>query len=327
MALASRPLVPSRLAPGGVVGRPLGPGAVTTAHGSLRAPRTKLGGYIALTKPRIIELLLITTIPTMVVAERGMPTLALMAATFAGGSLAAGGANAMNMVIDRDIDRLMPRTQGRPLVTGLLSAREAMVFAVLLEVASFALLAATVNVLSAVLALSATLFYVFVYTLWLKRTSRQNIVIGGAAGAVPVLVGWAAVTNSLAWTPVILFAMVFAWTPPHFWALAIRYADDYRAASVPMLPAVETAGNTARSMLRYTVVLWALSELLAPVAHLGVLYLVVANILGAGFVWMVSTLLRDPSPKRSMATFSYSISYVTVLFLAMAGDVVLRNGW
>ena len=258
---------------------------------------------------------------------KGVPGAWLMVNTLIGGTLSAGGANAINMVVDRDIDRLMERTKNRPLVTGAVSPREALVFAVVIEVVAFAWLTVTVNLFSAVLAVAACLFYVFVYTLWLKRTSRQNIVIGGAAGAVPVLVGWAAVTNSLAWTPVILFAMVFAWTPPHFWALAIRYADDYRAASVPMLPAVETAGNTARSMLRYTVVLWALSELLAPVAHLGVLYLVVANILGAGFVWMVSTLLRDPSPKRSMATFSYSISYVTVLFLAMAGDVVLRNGW
>ncbi|MEO7556651.1 MAG: heme o synthase [Acidimicrobiales bacterium] len=208
-------------------------------HQSVRVPlRSRTAAYIALTKPRIIELLLVTTVPTMVVAERGLPSLWLMVATVLGGTMAAGGANAINMYVDRDIDKLMKRTRARPLVTGIIEPRNALVFAIGLEVAAFGFLWAAVNLLSAVLAVSATLFYVFVYTLWLKRTTSQNIVIGGAAGAVPVLVGWAAVTNSLGWAPLVLFGIIFYWTPPHFWALAIRYRDDYAAADVPMLPAV-----------------------------------------------------------------------------------------
>ena len=181
----------------------------------------------------------------MVLAQDGVPPLRLMVTTLVGGALAAGGANAMNMVIDRDIDRLMPRTQGRPLVTGLVAPREAVIFAIVLEVAAFVLLTWQVNLLSAVLALAAMAFYVVVYTIWLKRTSTQNIVIGGAAGAVPVLVGWAAVTGSLAWPPVVLFVAIFLWTPPHFWALAIRYADDYRAAERAHAPGGGLAGRAS----------------------------------------------------------------------------------
>jgi heme o synthase len=208
-----------------------------------------VGAYVALTKPRIIELLLVTTLPTMVVAQRGLPPVWLMAATLAGGALAAGGANAINMVVDRDIDRLMKRTKNRPLVTGAMTPTAALVFALVLEVAAFVELWLAVNLLSAVLAISATLFYVFVYTLWLKRRSTQNIVIGGAAGAVPVLVGWAAVTNSLAWAPVVLFAIIFIWTPPHFWSLAVRYKEDYRAADVPMLPVVASMKRTTTEIV------------------------------------------------------------------------------
>ena len=189
--------------------------------------RSRLGAYVALTKPRIIELLLITTVPTQVVAAKGLPSGWLVLWTVLGGSLAAGGANAINMYVDRDIDQVMERTKGRPLVTGEISPPAALTFAIGLEIAAFALLWGTVNLLSAVLAVSATLFYVFVYTLWLKRTSKSNIVIGGAAGAVPVLVGWSSVTNSLDWAPIVLFAIIFYWTPPHFWALAIKYKDDY----------------------------------------------------------------------------------------------------
>ncbi|MET0159847.1 MAG: heme o synthase, partial [Acidimicrobiales bacterium] len=198
--------------------------AVTT----LTSTRSRLGAYVALTKPRIIELLLVTTVPVMFVAERGVPPLGLVLVTVLGGSLAAGGANAINMVVDRDIDALMERTRNRPLVTGELTPRAALTFALGLEVAAFALLWWQVNLLSAVLAVSACLFYVFVYTIWLKRTSTSNIVIGGAAGAVPVLVGWASITGSLAWAPVILFGIIFVWTPPHFWALAIKYREDYQ---------------------------------------------------------------------------------------------------
>ncbi|MCY3966990.1 MAG: heme o synthase, partial [bacterium] len=215
------------------------------------------GAYIALTKPRIIELLLITTVPPMVVANRGIPGVWLMVATVIGGTLAAGGANAINMYVDRDIDRLMERTKNRPLVTGEIRANKALVFAIALEVVAFVWLWGFVNLLSATLAVSATAFYVFVYTMWLKRNSPSNIVIGGAAGAVPVLVGWAAVTNTLGWAPLVLFGLIFYWTPPHFWALAIRYRDDYLAAGVPMLPAVASTRTTAQRMVAYTVVLWA----------------------------------------------------------------------
>ncbi len=287
--------------------------------------RARLGAYVALTKPRIIELLLITTLPTMIVAQRGLPRLWLMVATLLGGAFAAGGANAINMVVDRDIDKLMHRTRNRPLVTGAVSPRNALIFAITLEVVAFVELWAWVNLLSAALAVSATLFYVFVYTLWLKRTSSQNIVIGGAAGAVPVLVGWAAVTDSLSWTPVVLFAIIFVWTPPHFWALAVKYKDDYQAASVPMLPAVATFKRTAREILFYSVVLVAVSLLLAAVARLGVIYVVSASVLGALFLVLAVRLWRRATPKAAMQLFSYSITYLTLLFVLMAVDIFTKH--
>jgi protoheme IX farnesyltransferase len=290
------------------------------------ASRSRVAAYVVLTKPRIIELLLVTTVPTMVVAEQGLPSLWLMFATVLGGAAAAGGANAINMVVDRDIDRLMERTKGRPLVTGELTPRSALVFAVALEIAAFAWLWATVNLLSAVLAVSATAFYVFVYTLWLKRRSEHNIVIGGAAGAVPVLVGWSAVTGSLSWAPLVLFAVIFYWTPPHFWALAIRYRDDYSAAHVPMLPSVREARSVAVRILGYTVVLWALTILFSPVAGMGPIYLWSAVVLGAVFVWFGLRLLQDSSPKVAMRLFGWSITYITLLFGAMAVDQLVRSG-
>jgi heme o synthase len=287
--------------------------------------KAKVGAYVALTKPRIIELLLITTLPTMIVAQRGLPPVWLMLATLLGGTLAAGGANAINMVVDRDIDKLMHRTQNRPLATGVISARGALIFAISLEVLAFVELWRWVNLLSAALAVSATLFYVFVYTLWLKRTSSQNIVIGGAAGAVPVLVGWAAVTGSLSWTPVVLFAIIFVWTPPHFWALAVKYKDDYQAASVPMLPAVATFKRTAREILFYSVVLVGVSLLLAAVARLGVIYVVSASVLGVIFVALALRLWRRATPKAAMQLFSYSITYLTLLFVLMAVDIFTKH--
>ena len=238
--------------------------------------------YLALTKPRIVEQLLITTLPTMFVARRGVPSVALMALTLAGGALAAGGANTLNLVADRDIDRVMQRTQHRPLVTGAISAPAAVAFTLVLEVAAFVELGLAVNLLSAVLALSATVFYVFVYTLWLKRTSSHNIVIGGAAGAVPVLVGWSAVTDRVGWPTVALFAVIFLWTPPHFWALAVRYRDDYRSVHVPMLPAVATLARTARQILVYSVLLVASTFVFAAVAHMGVVYIAAATCWGHG---------------------------------------------
>ncbi len=311
MALASRPLVPSRL-------------GVVLGHRERGTATTRVGGFVALTKPRIIELLLVTTIPTMIVAANAWPGTWLVIATLIGGTLAAGGANAINMVVDRDIDRLMPRTQHRPLVTGVVAPGEALVFALALEVAAFVWLALIVNLLTAVLALAATLFYVFVYTLWLKRTSRQNIVIGGAAGAVPVLVGWAAVTGSLAWAPFVMFLIIFLWTPPHFWALAIRYADDYRLADVPMLPAVVGSQKAAGPILRYTIALVAASLLLTPVADLGAIYTGVAVVAGLGFIALAVRLRRIPTSASAMRLFTYSISYVTLLFAAMAVDVLVR---
>ena len=290
----------------------------------MRGAATGWRAYVALTKPRIIELLLVTTVPTMVLAAGGWPGWALVAVTVTGGALAAGGANAINMVIDRDIDRLMVRTQHRPLVTGALGPRRAMVFALLLEVAAFAVLWAGANLLSALLALSATAFYVVVYSLWLKRTSKQNIVIGGAAGAVPALVGWAAVTNELAVAPWILFAVIFFWTPPHFWALAIRHVDDYRAANVPMLPAVAPLQRTVRAMVAYTVVVVALTLWLPYVTTgLGWIYGVTAVSFGAAFLVATASIARRPTPERAMSVFSFSITYVTALFAALMVDVLV----
>ncbi len=310
MPLNVRPVVPSRI--------------TARNHEAGRAPRSVIGGYIALTKPRIIELLLITTVPTMVVAEGGWPSLWLIAVTLVGGSLAAGGANAINMYIDRDIDALMERTKNRPLVTGLIKPRNALIFAISLEVIAFAILWAGANLLSGLLALSATFFYVFVYSLWLKRSSKQNIVIGGAAGAVPVLVGWAAVTNSLEWTPWLLFLLIFLWTPPHFWALAIKHSDDYKAAGVPMLPVVESHKRVIASMVRYTVALVACSLAVIPVADMGWVYGVTAGILGAAFLWGTIALGRVSTPSASMKLFSFSISYISLLFVALTVDVLVR---
>ena len=288
-----------------------------------RPPRDSAGSSRS-TKPRIIELLLVTTIPAMIVAADGWPGTWLVIATLIGGTLAAGGANAINMVVDRDIDRLMPRTQHRPLVTGVVAPAEALVFALALEVAAFVWLALIVNLLTAVLALSATLFYVFVYTLWLKRTSRQNIVIGGAAGAVPVLVGWAAVTGSLAWAPFVMFLIIFLWTPPHFWALAIRYADDYRAAAVPMLPAVvgsrgpptRSSGTPSpcspRRCCSRPLPTWERSTSSSPSRP------------ASGSSLSPSSSARHPTDANAMRLFTYSISYVTLLFAAMAVDVLVR---
>lgn len=295
----------------------------SVAHHPLPA---RLRGYVALTKPRIIELLLITTVPTMIVAEQGLPSIWLMLATVVGGTLSAGGANAINMVVDRDIDALMQRTRNRPLVTGVLQPRNALVFAIGLETVAFVWLWVLVNLLSAALALAACLFYVFIYTLWLKRTSRSNIVIGGAAGAAPVLIGWSAVTDSLAWPPVVLFAVIFFWTPPHFWALAIRYEDDYSAASVPMLPSVASRRETTVQILVYTLVVWALALLFWPVADMGWVYGAAALVLGAVFTGLAVRLLRDPTTARAMRLFTFSITWVTLLFAAIALDVLLRSG-
>ena len=281
-------------------------------------------GYVALTKPRIIELLLITTVPAMVVAKRGLPSLSSMLITVIGGTLAAGGANAVNMWYDRDIDSVMRRTKNRPLVTGEVSPAGAMVFAIVLEVVAFAMLTAGDNLLSALLALSAALFYVFVYTMWLKRSTSQNIVIGGAAGAVPVLVGWAAVTDSLSLAAWLMFLVIFIWTPPHFWGLAFRYSDDYSAAGVPMLPAIASRKRSATEILVYTVLLAATTEALGVVAHLGTVYELVSLGLNFGFISYAVALYRLQTPKAAMRVFSFSITYLSLLFVGMAVDVVVK---
>jgi heme o synthase len=298
---------------------------LTTALVPRRSTSFKLKAYVALTKPRIIELLLVTTLPTMVVAAKGIPKWWLMVATLVGGTLSAGGANAANMVVDRDIDAVMHRTQHRPLVTGAVTPRAAAVFSVLLEAASFVLLWRAVNLFSALLALGAALFYVFVYSIGLKRRSTQNIVIGGAAGAVPVLIGWTAVTDHLAWPAIALFAMIVIWTPSHFWALALRYQEDYKAVSVPMLPAVAPFDRVSRQIILYSVALVISSLVFGVVDHSGWIYWAAAAIAGGLYLADAVRLRRERgTPKSAMRLFTYSITYVTVIFVAMAVDVLVR---
>ncbi len=289
--------------------------------------KSKLFGFVALMKLRVVELLLITTVPTMIVAEEGLPSLWLIIATLLGGTLAAGGANAINMYIDRDIDKLMERTKGRPLVTGVLSPREALSFAIGIEILAFVWLWFFVNFLSAVLATSACLFYVFIYSLWLKRSSTSNIVIGGAAGAVPVLIGWSSVTNSLDWPPIILFLLIFLWTPPHFWALAIRYREDYSNAKVPMLPVVVGTKVTGYRMVLYAFQVWAMSLIFVPVADMGLIYLISAISLGAIFTFFSFQVMLKPTRKSAMRLFGFSITYITMLFSLIAVDQLVRTGF
>jgi protoheme IX farnesyltransferase len=290
-----------------------------------RNPVDTLRAYVALTKPRIIELLLVTTIPTMVLAERGVPSPWLMAAVVIGGTLAAGGANAINQFVDRDIDPIMRRTRHRPLPRRAVRPDHALAFGIGLSAVAFAWLAITVNLLSAVLALSATAFYVFVYTLWLKRSSPENVVIGGAAGCVPVLVAWAAVTGEVGIPALVLFAIIFYWTPPHFWALALRYKSDYEAARVPMLPVVRGEAETARQIVLYTLLLVAVSLLLFPAAEMGLIYLVSALVLGAAFVWYAWRVRnRADDGRAAIGLFRFSTSYLTLLFVAVAADTLLR---
>jgi heme o synthase len=289
-----------------------------------RSARESIGAYVLLTKPRIIELLLVTTVPTMFIAERGVPSPWLVAATLFGGALSAASANVINCYLDRDIDALMRRTARRPLPAHRVDPDDALRFGLVLGVAGFAWLWATVNLLSAVLATAAILFYVFVYTLGLKRRSTQNIVIGGAAGAVPVLVGWSAVTGRVELPALVLFAIIFYWTPPHFWALALRYKDDYAAAGVPMLPVVRGAAETSNQILYYTVLLVTVTLLLYPAGRMGALYLAAAVALGAAFIWRALALRRDVSSKRAIGLFSFSNQYLALLFLAMAVDAVVH---
>jgi protoheme IX farnesyltransferase len=306
----------------GVPGTGLGVGErQTTVRDSIRA-------YIALTKPRIIELLLVTTVPAMVLAARGIPRLDLIFWTLLGGSLAAGSANAINCYLDRDIDLLMARTRRRPLPAHEVEPERAVILGLLLGVAAFCVLSAFVNLLAAFLAMLAIAFYVVVYTLLMKRTTPQNIVIGGAAGALPPVIGWAAVTGDVGLPALMLFALVFYWTPPHFWALSLRIAKDYAAAGVPMLPVVRGVPETTRQIALYTVLLVAISLVLWAVAQMGAIYLVSAVVLGAIFLWQAYRLWRvGTSPEASttgaIRLYKYSITYLSLLFLAVALDAII----
>jgi protoheme IX farnesyltransferase len=288
-----------------------------------RQLRELLAAYVALTKPRIIELLLATTVPTMIVAERGWPGTGLVAATVGGGALAAGAANAFNCALEADIDAVMDRTRGRPLAAGRVTLSHARRFAAVLAVTSVVGLAVLVNLLAAALTAFAIFFYVVVYTLGLKRRTTQNIVIGGAAGCMPVVIGWSAVTGEIGLPALVLFAVVFAWTPPHFWALALRYREDYARAGVPMLPVVVGERETARHILLYGVLLVAITLMFGPVGQMGAIYLVAALVLGGWFLWHAARLWRAVTEQRAMKVFHASIVYLALLFVAMAADALV----
>ena len=288
-----------------------------------------VAAYVGLTKPRVIELLLLTTVPVMFFAARGVPPLGLVAATVVGGALSAGSASAYNCVYDRDIDEQMRRTRRRALPRHMVTPRAALVFATVLAVVSTVVLATLVNPLSAGLSLGANAFYVFVYTILLKRRTTQNIVWGGIAGCFPALIGWTAVTNELSWVPIVLFAVVFFWTPPHTWALALRYREDYANVDVPMLPVVRPARVVGRQIVIYSWVMVATSLLLWPVAGTGVLYPVVAAVLGAVFLvqahrmWGRTRRTEDLSVIQPMRLFHTSNLYLSLLFVAVALDPIL----
>lgn len=280
-----------------------------------------VGDFVALTKPRIIELLLVTTVPAMMLATRGLPPLGLLVTTLVGGALAAGSANALNCYLDRDIDSGMHRTANRPLSRSAVKPRNALIFGLVLGAVSVVQFAVTTNGVSALLAFAAIAFYVLVYTALLKRRTSSNIVWGGAAGCAPVLIGWSAVTGSLAWAPVILFAVVFLWTPPHFWALAMHFRADYAAVGVPMLPVVAPASFVAGRIVAYSWAMVAVSLLLWPVAHLTPVYPICAAVLGAAFLreaYSLRSRVRSGVEVRPMRLFHWSITYLSLLFLAVA---------
>lgn len=282
--------------------------------------------YLALTKPRVIELLLVTTAPAMFLAERGIPNLWLVLGTLLGGAMSAGSANAFNMYVDRDIDQLMERTKGRPIVSGEISPRAALIFATVLGAASIAVLWVIANPLAALLSLAAILFYVLVYTLLLKRRTEQNIVWGGIAGCFPVLIGWAAVTGSLSAAPWILFLIVFAWTPAHYWPLSLRYVDDYAAASVPMLSVLRPRLAVGLQVVLYAWATVVASLILIPTADMGAVYVAVAVCAGAWFILEAHRLYNktaDGIEVSAMRVFHASNTYLTVLFVAVALDPLI----
>jgi protoheme IX farnesyltransferase len=285
----------------------------------------KVRNYVSLTKPGIIVLLLITTVPAMVVANKGWPSTWLVVATVVGGTLSAAGANTINCWYDRDIDAVMKRTQSRPLVTGAIEPAHALAFGVGLGVFAFAFLWATTTLAAAGLSLAALLFYVFIYTMWLKRRTPQNIVIGGAAGAFPPMVGWAAVTGDVSLASVVMFAIIFFWTPPHFWALALRVRGDYENAGVPMLPVTHGAEYTRLQVLGYSVLLVFVSLLLGPAGELSWIYLLTALVSGVVFAALALQLWRKPTTTSPMRLFTYSLFYLAVIFVAMGIDSVLLS--
>jgi len=294
---------------------------IQAAAARASAWRTVVSDYTEMTKPKVQSLLLFTTVTTMYVA--GDPSVGLVVLTCLGGALSAGGAGAINHALDRDIDQVMKRTADRPVASGRVSPAAAIVFGVLLGCASFALLALTVNPLAAVLSMSGLLGYVLVYTLWLKRTTPQNIVIGGAAGAVPPLVAWAAVTGSLSGTAIYLFAIVFFWTPPHFWSLSLLMKDEYAKAGVPMLPVVRGEAETRRQILLYTVLLYAVTQLPFCAGGFGVIYLACSIPLGALFIAGAVMLARRPSRRMALRLYLFSLAYLALLFAAMVADAKL----
>lgn len=312
-----------------VESRPAGV-ALTPSSGGHRPFGARVKAFVVLTKPRIIELLLITTIPVMFLAAQGVPDLWLVVTTCIGGYLSAGGANALNMYIDRDIDALMDRTSQRPLVTGMVSPREGLVFGLTLAVASTLWLGLLVNWMSAGLALGALLFYVIVYTMILKRRTSQNIVWGGIAGCMPVLIGWSAVTNSLSWAAVVLFLVMFFWTPPHYWPLSMKVREDYARAGVPMLPVVATNQVVARQIVLYSWVMVGVSLLLTPLGYTGWFYTSVALVAGGYWLWEAHGLQsrakagETGAKLKEMRLFHWSITYVSLLFVAVAVDPFLR---
>jgi protoheme IX farnesyltransferase len=295
-------------------------GNVPLMHGGWRGT---LVDYYELTKPRIMYLLLITTFAAMVMAAHGFPPLGITLVTLLGGGLAAGSAGAFNCVIDRDIDRLMARTMSRPVATGRISPIAGATFATLLGIVSFVVLYRFANPLAAWLSLGGNAYYVIVYTLWLKRRTTLNIVIGGAAGAVPPLVGWAAVTHSIGGPALGLFALIFLWTPPHFWALALMANTDYHKAKVPMLPNVRGAAHTKKEIFIYTIVLVAMSLALTPLHVMGLWYLIPAAILGAIFIYDAWRMFSGPTKPMARITFKYSLLYLALMCVAMVADRVI----
>ncbi|NGO78095.1 protoheme IX farnesyltransferase [Streptomyces sp. YC504] len=305
-------------------------GVLSTTSTSRRPLKARVMAFVALTKPRIIELLLITTVPVMFLAEQGVPDLWLVLVTCLGGYLSAGGANALNMWYDRDIDALMERTSQRPLVTGMVSPRECLAFGIVLAIGSTLLFGFAVNWLSAWLALGALLFYSVVYTMILKRRTSQNIVWGGIAGCMPVLIGWSSVTNSMSYAPVILFLVMFFWTPPHYWPLSMKVKDDYARAGVPMLPVVASNKVVARQIVLYSWVMVGASLLLTPLGYTGWFYTVVALLAGGFWLWEAHGLQNRANAEvtggklKEMRLFHWSITYVSLLFVAVAVDPFLR---